>query len=72
LDALRTELEAKGVQDKEGSWAIGFWWSMISKAISSSSTIRTRLHAARLLEIKHDRPAPPRLDNGGAGTAAIP
>jgi hypothetical protein len=35
--------------------AIGFWWSMISTAISSSSTIRTRLHPARLLEMKHDR-----------------
>src|ERR1700682_6855780 len=29
LDALRAELEAKGVPVKEGSWGSGFWWSMI-------------------------------------------
>jgi catechol 2,3-dioxygenase-like lactoylglutathione lyase family enzyme len=66
LDALREELEAKAVPVKEGWWATGFWWSMISTAISSSSTIRTRVHPPRLLEMKHKRPASP----GGATTAA--
>jgi hypothetical protein len=32
--------------------ATGFWWSMISTAISSSSTIRTRPHPARLLKMR--------------------
>jgi hypothetical protein len=44
LDALRAELEGKGVPVKEGSGATGSWWSMIPTAISSSSTTRTRLH----------------------------
>jgi catechol 2,3-dioxygenase-like lactoylglutathione lyase family enzyme len=48
LDALRAELEAKGVSVKEGSWATVSWWSMIPTAIRSSSTTRTRLHPARL------------------------
>src|SRR6202011_5444716 len=42
--------------------ATGSWWSMIPTAISSSSTIRTRLHPARLLEKKRNRPASPRRD----------
>ena len=50
-------------QDKEPPC---FWWSMILTAISSSSTIRARLHPARLLEMKHNRPASP----GGATTTA--
>ncbi len=71
LDALREELEAKGVRprafrSRRVRGATGFWWSMISTAISSSSTIRTKLHPARLLEMKHNRPASP----GGATTAA--
>ncbi len=37
--------------------ATGSWWSMIPTAISSSSTIRTRLRPARLLEMKHNRAA---------------
>jgi len=44
LDVLRAELEAKGVPVREGSWATGSWWSMIQTVISSSSTIRARLH----------------------------
>jgi catechol 2,3-dioxygenase-like lactoylglutathione lyase family enzyme len=39
--------------------ATGSWWSMISTAISSSSTIRARLRPARLLEMKHNRAAAP-------------
>jgi len=59
LDALRAEREARGVPVKEGSWATGFWWSMIPTAISSSSTIRARPHPARLPEMKRNRPAAP-------------
>src|SRR5204863_738656 len=44
LDALRAELESKGVPVEEGSCS---WWSMIPTAISCSSTIRARLHPAR-------------------------
>ncbi len=44
LDALRAELEAKGVRSRRVPGATGSWWSMIPTAISSSSTIRTRLH----------------------------
>jgi catechol 2,3-dioxygenase-like lactoylglutathione lyase family enzyme len=46
LDALRAELEAKGVSVKEGRGATVSWWSTIPTAISSSSTTRTRLHPA--------------------------
>ena len=49
LDALRTELEAKGAPVKDGRWGS---WSMIPTEISSSSTIRTRLHPARLLTMQ--------------------
>jgi hypothetical protein len=56
LDALRAELEAKGVPVKEVRGATGSWWSMIPTAISSSSTIPTRLRPARLLEMKRNRP----------------
>ena len=47
--------------------ATGFWWSMIPTAINSSSTIRARLHPARLPEMKRNRPASlaGRRDNGG-------
>jgi catechol 2,3-dioxygenase-like lactoylglutathione lyase family enzyme len=41
LDALRAELEAKGVRSRRVRGATGSWWSMIATAISSSSTIRT-------------------------------
>jgi hypothetical protein len=44
---------------------------MIPTAISSSSTIRTRLHPARLLEMKRDHPKPRlagKSDNGGGVT----
>ena len=60
LDALRAELEAKGVPVKEGSWGYGSWSSMIPTAINSSSTIRTRLHRARLLDLQRDDGTPNR------------
>ena len=41
LDALRVELEARGVPVKDGHWATGCWWSRISTATSFSSPIRT-------------------------------
>ena len=44
LDALRAELEAKGVPVGRVLGATGSWWSMIQTVISSSSTIRARLH----------------------------
>src|ERR1035438_6176822 len=35
-------------QSRRVRGATGFWWSMISTAISSSSTIRTRLHSGKI------------------------
>ncbi|MGA8443319.1 MAG: hypothetical protein WB762_31685 [Candidatus Sulfotelmatobacter sp.] len=48
------KLEAKGVPVKRVRGATGSWWSMIPTAISCSSTVRTRLRPARLLEMKHN------------------
>jgi len=48
LDALRAELEAKGVPLRRVGGATGSWSSMIPTVISSSSTIRMRLHPERL------------------------
>ena len=45
--------------------ATGFWSSMIPTAISSSSTIRPRMHPARLQGTNHNRPAARRRDVGG-------
>src|SRR5262245_4682130 len=47
-DALRAQLEAKDVPGKEGSWGHRLPVVVIPTAISSSSTIRMRLHQARL------------------------
>ena len=57
LDALRAEFEAKGVAVKERSWGYRLLVVHDLDAISSSSTIRTRLHPTRLLEMKHNRPS---------------
>jgi catechol 2,3-dioxygenase-like lactoylglutathione lyase family enzyme len=57
LDALRAELEAKGVPVKEGSWGYRLLVVDVPTAISSSSTIRARLYPARSLEMKRNRPA---------------
>src|ERR1700683_1111538 len=48
--------------------ATDFWWSTIPTAISSSSTIRARLHPAGLLEIKHNRAAVPIRPLGSASS----
>jgi len=42
----------RAFQSRRVHGAIDFWWSMISTAISSSSTIRARLHPPTLLEMK--------------------
>jgi hypothetical protein len=39
--------------------ATGSWWSMIPTEISSSSTIRARLHPTKSLEVKRNRPDAP-------------
>jgi catechol 2,3-dioxygenase-like lactoylglutathione lyase family enzyme len=65
LDELARNSRPRGFRSRRVRGATGFWWSMISTAISSSSTIRARPHPARLLEMKHNRPASP----GGATTA---
>jgi hypothetical protein len=41
--------------------ATGSWWSMIPTAISSFSTIRTKLRPARLLAMKRNRLGRPRI-----------
>jgi len=66
LDALRRNSRPRAFRSRRVRGVTGSWWSMIPTAISSSSTIRTRLHPARLLEMKHNRPASP----GRAITAA--
>jgi hypothetical protein len=51
----------RALRSRTAGGATGSWWSMIPTAISSSSTIRTRLHPARLLEMKRNRPPRQRL-----------
>ena len=41
VDALRAELEARGVRSRTAAGATGCWWSRISTATSFSSPIRT-------------------------------
>ena len=66
LDALRADSKPRAFRSRRVRGATGSWWSMIPTAISSSSTIRARLHPARLPEMKRNRPASP----GHATTAA--
>ena len=56
LDALRTELEAKGAPVKDGRW--GYRLLVVDDTDGNQLffTIRTRLHPARLLEMKRNRP----------------
>lgn len=55
LDALRTELEAKGAPVKDGRWGYRLLVIDDPDGINSSSTTRTRLHRARQLEMERNR-----------------
>ena len=55
LDALRAELEEKGVLSSGAHGGTSFWSSMTSTAISSCSTIRTSLQSGEML-IRAGRP----------------
>jgi hypothetical protein len=59
--SMRCGLNSKprALRSRTAGGATGSWWSMIPTAISCSSTIRTRLHPARLLQMKRNRPAAP-------------
>jgi hypothetical protein len=46
LDALRAELEGRGVDVMDGQWATGSWSSRTRTATSSTSPIRRRLPLA--------------------------
>jgi len=46
LDALRAELEGRGVDVKDGQWATGSWSSRTRTATSSTSRIQRRLPPA--------------------------